>query len=72
MRAERVQEWKKEWRKEGIQEGTSSLLQQLLEQKFGRLSDGVINRLHSADDQQLQIWAKRILTVETLNEIFDN
>jgi hypothetical protein len=88
MLAERVQEWKKEWKKEAVREGlkegkkeglregrhegTSNMLRQLLEQKFGSLGNGTVNRLQSADEKQLQIWVKRILTAKTLSDIFDN
>ena len=72
----RVEEWKRKWKDEGIHEGihegTTNMLQQLLIGKFGTLSHETIDRLQSADESQLQIWAKRLLTATTLNEVFSN
>ncbi|BBO60000.1 hypothetical protein [Mycoavidus sp. B2-EB] len=56
--------------REGLQQGQSTLLKTLLENKFGVLTKPYQQRLDKADVNTLQQWGKRILTAQTLDEIF--
>ena len=57
-------------RREGRREGGADVVLRLLERKFGPLSAWVKKRVNSADAAQLLVWADRILTAATLDEIF--
>ena len=76
MLAERMREWEQQWKKEGEQkgkqEGAADVLTGQLESKFGYLNPSVQERLQAADMEQLQLWAMRILTAKSLEEVFDN
>ncbi len=56
--------------KEGIQQGQSTLLKTLLESKFGTLTKPYQQRLNKANMNTLCQWGKRILTAQTLDEVF--
>ena len=83
MLAERVLEWTREWKqqgldegrqeghKEGRQEGESLMLQRLLTLKFGPLDAATQARLAAADSETLLVWGERVLTAESLAEVFD-
>lgn len=73
MLAERVKEWTKEWKEEGIQQGmqlTRQILNQLLKGKFGQIPPEIELRLERADEKQLLGWSERILTSDSLADIF--
>jgi len=74
MLAERVVEWTRQWReeghKEGRHEGEALLLRRLLERRFGPLDAAADLRLAAADDEQLLLWAERILAAGSLEEVF--
>jgi len=86
MLAERVKEWTQNWkqqgveeglekglkqgRQEGLQEGETGLLLRLLEWRFGQIDEVIRTRVRSADSQILQVWGKRILTAQTIEEVF--
>ena len=76
MLAERVKEWTQEWKEEGMQKGMqkayTTMLWNQLEEKFGTLSEEFKTKTNQADDEQLLKWSKRILTANTLGDIFDN
>jgi predicted transposase YdaD len=57
-------------RQEGRQEGEMVMLRRLLTQRFGPLSDGVEQRLHTATVQDLERWADRVLEAQHLDEVF--
>lgn len=69
-RREGLAEGRREGQREGRMQGRSAMLTQLLTQKFGELPVAVQRRLHHADEAELDIWAKRILVVDSLDEIF--
>jgi Domain of unknown function (DUF4351) len=54
----------------GRQEGEMVMLRRLLTQRFGPLSDGVEQRLHTATVQDLERWADRVLDAQHLDEVF--
>ncbi len=76
MLAERVKEWTKEWKEEGLQEGIQKgyayMLCNQMTEKYGSLSEDFKNKINQADDKQLMEWSRRILTANTLGDIFDN
>jgi predicted transposase YdaD len=84
MLAERFGEWTEQimekgmlaglqkGRMEGRMEGRSAVLSRQLAKRFGSdiLDSEVQNRLRSADPEQLDLWAERILDARTINEVF--
>lgn len=80
MLAERVKEWTKEWKEEGLQQGMQQGMQQgtaqvilhQLKEKFGRLSPELESKVERAENKQLFEWSKRILTANTLGDVFGN
>jgi hypothetical protein len=54
-----------------IEQGQVKVLRKLLEQRFGPLSDGTLERLAAAGEQDLDRWAERVLTARTLDEVLD-
>ena len=70
MLAERMEEWKENYRQEGRQAGAAQLLMCMLEMKFGKLSVDIKAKLNQADEGQIFLWSERILTAETLGEMF--
>jgi len=78
MLAERVKEWTQNWKQQGIEEGIEQGMQQgeagfllrLLEWRFGPVDEAVRERIRVADTQTLQVWGKRILTAQTIEEVF--
>ena len=55
----------------GRQEGEAALLKRLLARRFGALPDAVQVRLTTADVDQLEEWAIKVLDAESLDEVFD-
>ncbi|NIA05499.1 MAG: transposase [Proteobacteria bacterium] len=76
MLAERVKEWNKESMERGLQKGLQKgalqLLTRLLEKKFGSLPPDLMLRLTQSDEEQILQWSERILTADTLGDIFGN
>ena len=74
MLAESVIEWTQEWKQQGIEEGQrrgeSGLLERQLTKRFGPLAEDTRARLQSANSEQLQCWAERILDARDLNDVF--
>jgi len=78
MLAERIEEWKKNYREEGLQEGRQEgmhkgalqLLIRQLEKKFGKLPADIVAQLDCADEKQIIFWSERILTADSLSDIF--
>ncbi len=82
MLEERIKEWEKELIEKGIQEGIkkgiaegleqgeAEVLLRQLERKFGEISPEYRQRIDDADSQQLLAWAERILSAETMDDVF--
>ena len=74
MLRETVQEWTQQWleegRQQGRQEGEARLLTRQLEQRFGTLNDTVRARIQQAGPDELLSWGERLLTAQTLSEVF--
>jgi hypothetical protein len=45
------------------------LLLRLLATRFGTLSDGTRQRVHLAPTDRLDVWAERVITAASLDEI---
>ncbi|MFW6114343.1 MAG: DUF4351 domain-containing protein, partial [bacterium] len=56
--------------KVGVQKGQTALLQRLLTSRFGELPPRYQQRLEQADSDTLLKWSERILTAETLDDLF--
>ena len=69
MRKGRI-EGRQEGRREGVMAGESTVINRLLESKFGKLPNKYIVRLQSADEKSLLKWADKIMTAESLHEVF--
>lgn len=74
MLAESIDRWNRELREEGRQEGRQEgealMLIQLLRLKFGPLAPEVEERVHSAGSDRLLGWGRRVLSAETLADVF--
>lgn len=60
-----------QWEQKGMQQGQSALLAKLLQTKFGNLPDEVVGRLQSASPSELERWAERVLTAESLQDVLN-
>lgn len=54
----------------GIEKGEAALLSRMLRKKFGALPPNLAQRLEQADSTHLEAWGDRVLTANTLEEIF--
>ncbi len=57
-------------REEGLREGQQRLIAQQLEAKFGPLSAETLSKLQDGTQEELDTWAKRLLTAASLDEVF--
>jgi len=62
----------KEGREEGRKEGESRIVVGLLNLRFGKLPEWAEARLTEAMPEQLEAWSKRILTANTLEDVFSS
>jgi uncharacterized protein DUF4351 len=56
-------------RQAGRDEGARSILLRQLRARFGALPDVVVARIQAAATPQLDVWADRVLTAATLDEV---
>jgi len=74
MLAESIDRWNRELREEGRREGRQEegarLVLRQLRLKFGPLDPEIEERVHSADPDRLLEWGERVLTAESLRDIF--
>jgi hypothetical protein len=70
-RKEGRKEGREEGRKEGRKEGEAHALLRLLETKFGPPSAELATRVRSAPPEQLDVWLTRILTADSIEQVFD-
>lgn len=63
-------EGRREGRKEGRKEGEARLVLRLLRLKFGPLKPSIEKRVRSADADLLLKWGERVLTAESLDDVF--
>lgn len=57
--------------KRGVQSGRASLLLKQLTLKFGELPGDIEARVTRAEVEELDRWAERVLTADSLDEVFD-
>ena len=66
-----IEQGKQEGRKEGRREGEATTLLRQVEAKFGpEAAAAHRERIESADTDSLLTWSDRILTAETVEEVF--
>jgi len=65
------QEGRKEGRQEGRQEGEAKALLRLLHAKFGPPSPDLATSVQAAAPDQIEVWLTRVLTANSLSEVFD-
>jgi uncharacterized protein DUF4351 len=82
MLAESIDRWNREIREEGLQEGLEKgllegrqegearVVLRLLRLKFGPLSPELERRVQSGDVDRLLEWSERILTAESIQDVF--
>jgi hypothetical protein len=63
-------EGREEGQKEGRKEGLQKVVLTQLEAKFGPLDDSTLQRIKKGSQEQILLWAKRILTASSPDEIF--
>ena len=63
---------REEGRQEGRQEGEARVLLRLLRLKFGPLAPETEERVRSADADRLLVWGERVLTAESLQDVFSD
>ncbi|MBK8259680.1 MAG: Rpn family recombination-promoting nuclease/putative transposase [Polyangiaceae bacterium] len=61
----------KQGREEGVEQGHRTLLLRQLQLKFGTVDAPRLARIERASRTDLETWAERILTANTLSEVFD-
>ncbi|MEM7584777.1 MAG: hypothetical protein AAF560_15405 [Acidobacteriota bacterium] len=61
---------RREGRQEGRQEGLRQVVLTQLEEKFGPPDASVLSRIEKASPEQILLWAKKILTASSQDEIF--
>ena len=70
----RMEDWKnqkqQEWWQGGRQEGSATLLLLVLEEKFGKISGVVRNKVLKADRASLEKWSRRVVKSDTLDGVF--
>jgi hypothetical protein len=59
-----------EWRARGLAEGQATLLRRQLQLRFGVISPPVAARLEQATPAELTRWAERVLTANTIDDVF--
>lgn len=57
-------------RREGRLQERIELLEEMLPTKFGALDDSVRSRLYEANSEDLLRWGTRLLTAESLGDVF--
>jgi hypothetical protein len=65
-----AEQWTKEAEARGEAGGRAGLFLQLLERRFGPLPQAYRDRIDQADPDTLVIWADRMFTAQSLEEVF--
>lgn len=55
----------------GATQGKARLLLRQLRLRFGEISEPVRDKVESAEESELVSWSERVLSAETLDEVFD-
>ena len=64
-----IERGRKEGLKEGMQKGQQQTLLKQLQTRFGALPDSALARVMAAGSAELDLWAERILTAPTLEDV---
>ncbi len=70
MLAESIDRWNREILEKGRQEGEAQMMLRLLRLKFGPLEPAIEERVRSADTDLLLEWGERVLTAQSLEDVF--
>ena len=57
-------------RKLGKRQGEATIVLKQLQLKFGALDSSTRSRVRRAEPEELERWAQRLLTADTLDEVF--
>ncbi len=71
LRAEGRVEGLAEGRLEGLAEGRVDMLLRMMRYKFGEPPGAVVARLQAGGSDDLDVWAKRLLEADTLEDVFE-
>ncbi|WP_404297300.1 hypothetical protein [Halomonas sp.] len=71
QRAKNCKTFTEQWTDSGIRQGLKLALCRQISLKFGEIPAWVDERLKQASDEQLDTWVARILTANTLDEVFN-
>ena len=63
-------EGRREGLQEGHQEGQREVVLALFEEKFGPPEAPILRRIEEAGQEQILLWAKRLLTASSQDEVF--
>jgi hypothetical protein len=64
------QEGMQQGMQQGLQQGEAKVLVHLIERKFGELPDTYRRQISEADEEIILLWSDRLLTAQTLEQIF--
>jgi len=64
-------EGREEGREEGRKQWGASILLKQMELKFGTLNSKDLERIETADSETLLKWSEKVLTAESVREIFE-
>ncbi len=71
MLAENLIDWKNDFEAKAVEKGEALMLTRLLQLKFGPLLDDASRqRISEAESKTLLRWGGRILTAESLEDVF--
>jgi len=63
-------DWTAQWREEGRRAGEAELLLRMLGRKYGPLAPATEDHVRGAAADQLLEWGERLVTADTLDEVF--
>ena len=65
-----LEQGRNQGRREGRQEGEAAMLLRQLTRKFGAIDESIRARVLGADAEQLLVWGERVLSADTIEEVF--
>ncbi len=72
MMQENAIDWSAQWREEGRREGEAVLLLRQLGRLYGPLAPAIEERVRRAQADELLEWGERLVTSDSLDEVFGN
>jgi hypothetical protein len=70
LKAEGMEQGRAQGMEQGMAQGERVVLSRLLQRRFGSLDAQALARLEAANQQQLELWAERILDADSLADVF--